>query len=129
MAEITTSSRDGVRPMIPVGRRLWLWWVLAGTVGWAVGGPLGVAVGRSGDIMRITTVQSEASPATSGLGDHAQAFVVAEGISAQFSLGGELSDSIDLCGPALSVSHAPSMHLGVDFRVNPALLSETAASV
>ncbi len=51
MAEITTSSRDGVRPMIPVGRRLWLWWVLAGTVGWAVGGPLGVAVGRSGDII------------------------------------------------------------------------------
>lgn len=80
-------------------------------------------------LQRITTVQSEASPATSGLGDHAQAFVVAEGISAQFSLGGELSDSIDLCGPALSVSHAPSMHLGVDFRVNPALLSETAASV
>ena len=37
--------------MMPVGRRLWLWWVLAGTVGWAVGGPLGVAVGRSGDII------------------------------------------------------------------------------
>ena len=25
--------------------RWWLWWVLASTVGWAVGGPVGVALG------------------------------------------------------------------------------------
>jgi hypothetical protein len=31
--------------MTPVSRDLWLWWTLAGTVGFAVGGPLGVAVG------------------------------------------------------------------------------------
>ncbi len=51
MAEITTSQRNEVRPMMPVGWRLWLWWVLASTVGWAVGGPVGVAVGSSGDII------------------------------------------------------------------------------
>ena len=30
--------------MMSVGWRLWLWWVLANTVGWAVGGYVGVAV-------------------------------------------------------------------------------------
>jgi len=30
--------------MTPLSRDLWLWWTLAGTVGFAVGGPLDVAV-------------------------------------------------------------------------------------
>ncbi len=37
--------------MRAVGWRLWLWWVLASTMGWAVGRPAGVAVGSSGDII------------------------------------------------------------------------------
>ena len=30
----------------PVGWRVWLWWVLASTVGWAAGGYVGVAMGE-----------------------------------------------------------------------------------
>jgi hypothetical protein len=34
-----------------MGRRLWFWWVLAGLVGYGVGGPLGVALGTPGYII------------------------------------------------------------------------------
>ena len=50
MAEITTSQRNEVRPMMPVGWRLWLWWVLASTVGWVVGGPMTGIVGGPVDM-------------------------------------------------------------------------------
>jgi hypothetical protein len=30
------------------GLGVWLWWVLASTAGWAVGGPVGVALGSFG---------------------------------------------------------------------------------
>ena len=36
----TAESFDNLR-----ARQVWLWWVLASTVGWAVGGPVGVSVG------------------------------------------------------------------------------------
>ena len=34
-----------------VARQVWLWWVLASMVGWAVGGPAGVSVGSSGSLI------------------------------------------------------------------------------
>lgn len=37
--------------LLKAGWGFWLWWVLASTVGWAVGGPLGVVVISSGDII------------------------------------------------------------------------------
>ncbi len=36
---------------LAAGWGFWLWWVLASTVAWAVGGSVGVALGRSGDII------------------------------------------------------------------------------
>lgn len=50
MTEITSDLRHGARP-VSVERRLWLWWVLAGVVGWGVGGALGVALGTPGYII------------------------------------------------------------------------------
>ncbi len=34
-----------------MGWRFWLWWVLACTAGWAIGAPIGVAAGSSGNIV------------------------------------------------------------------------------
>ncbi|MDH3216346.1 MAG: hypothetical protein OEN01_08645 [Candidatus Krumholzibacteria bacterium] len=50
MDDITTNQRNEVR-LMPAGRRLWLWWVLAGLVGCGVGGPVGVALGVPGNII------------------------------------------------------------------------------
>ncbi len=47
MAEITIGQHIEGRPLIPVGWRFWLWWVLASTVGWAVGGNVGSIVDGS----------------------------------------------------------------------------------
>ena len=48
MAEITTGQRNEVRPIMPVGWRLWLWWVRASSVGGAVlGAVYGVITGAA----------------------------------------------------------------------------------
>ena len=41
MAEITIGQHNEGRPLMLVGWRFWLWWVLASTVGWVVGGSVG----------------------------------------------------------------------------------------
>ena len=41
-----TESFDGLR-----ARQVWLWWVLASLVGWALGGPVGVNVGSLGSLI------------------------------------------------------------------------------
>jgi hypothetical protein len=50
MDDVTANQRIESRP-VPVGRGLWLWWVLAGMAGWGAGGPLGVALGNPGYII------------------------------------------------------------------------------
>lgn len=50
MDDTTADSYNEVRP-IPAAWSVWSWWVLAGTVGWGIGGPLGVALGHPGYII------------------------------------------------------------------------------
>jgi serine/threonine-protein kinase len=50
MEDITANQRNEVQST-PVGRRLWFWWMLAGLVGYGVGGPTGVALGNPGWII------------------------------------------------------------------------------
>ena len=52
MAEQTSARRDQSSDSpLAAGWGFWLCWVLAGTVGWGVGGPVGVAIGSSRDII------------------------------------------------------------------------------
>ena len=51
MADLSTSQSNEMRPMLSARWRSWLLWLLASTAGWSVGGPMGVALGRSGDII------------------------------------------------------------------------------
>lgn len=51
MAEVFSGERDEARSVMLVGWRLGLWWVLASTIGWAIGGPLGLAMDLSRSII------------------------------------------------------------------------------